>query len=184
MNTELQKGSSTIYKAILKYGHSNFKLEILEYCDKNILIEKEQYYLDLLKPEYNICKIAGSNLGYRHSEKTRKAMSMAQTGRKHSEKTKRAMSVIRMGSRHTEETIQKFREKIRTIETKLKLSSRCLGVKVKILDSSKNQEFEFSSMKKAAQYLGIRYQFISEIFHTGISYKNYILEFEVKDLRI
>jgi hypothetical protein len=41
-----------IYKALVKYGYSSFKLEILENCETNILIEREQYYLDLLNPEY------------------------------------------------------------------------------------------------------------------------------------
>jgi hypothetical protein len=31
---------------------------------------REQYYLDLYKPKYNILKIAGSNLGYKHTEDT------------------------------------------------------------------------------------------------------------------
>jgi group I intron endonuclease len=59
-----------INKAILKYGYSNFKLEILEYCDKSVCIEKEQYYIDLLKPEYNTLKTAGSTLGFEHSNLT------------------------------------------------------------------------------------------------------------------
>lgn len=59
-----------ISKAILKYGYSNFKLEILEYCDVPNVIEREQYYLDLLNPEYNILKTAGSTLGYKHTEET------------------------------------------------------------------------------------------------------------------
>jgi group I intron endonuclease len=59
-----------IYEAILKYGYENFKLEILEYCDKNILLVKEQYYMDLLKPEYNILNKTGSNLGYKHKTET------------------------------------------------------------------------------------------------------------------
>lgn len=33
-----------IKDALLKYGHNNFTLEILEYCSKAKLIEKEQYY--------------------------------------------------------------------------------------------------------------------------------------------
>jgi len=45
-----------IYKALLKNGYSNFTLEILEYCDSEDLIKREQYYLELLKPEYNILK--------------------------------------------------------------------------------------------------------------------------------
>jgi hypothetical protein len=55
---------------LLKHGYSNFKLEILEYCDKEHLIQREQYYIDVLKPEYNILKVAGSTLGFKHSTKT------------------------------------------------------------------------------------------------------------------
>ena len=36
-----------IYKAILKYGHSNFIFEIIEYCEPQEAIQREQYYLDL-----------------------------------------------------------------------------------------------------------------------------------------
>jgi hypothetical protein len=56
-----------ISKALLKYGYSNFKLEILEYCDKDIVREREQHYFDLLQPEYNVSKKAGSLLGFKHS---------------------------------------------------------------------------------------------------------------------
>lgn len=45
-----------ISRAILKYGHSNFILGILEYCDKSLLNEREQYYLDKFNPVYNILK--------------------------------------------------------------------------------------------------------------------------------
>ena len=48
-----------IDRALLKYGYSKFKLEILEYCKISNLIEREQYYLDNLKPEYNILLKAG-----------------------------------------------------------------------------------------------------------------------------
>jgi hypothetical protein len=35
----------------------------LEYCDLENIIDREQYYIDLLKPEYNVLKDAGSSLG-------------------------------------------------------------------------------------------------------------------------
>ena len=57
-----------ITKALLKYGYSVFSLEILEYCEALEAISREQYYPDLLKPEYNVLKIAGSPLGYKHPE--------------------------------------------------------------------------------------------------------------------
>ena len=53
-------GSIIIYRALLKYGYSNFSSEILEYCEPNELISREQYYIDLLKPEYNILKKVGA----------------------------------------------------------------------------------------------------------------------------
>jgi hypothetical protein len=43
-------------------------LEILEYCEADISIEREQYYIDLLKPDYNILIIAGSSKGYKHTK--------------------------------------------------------------------------------------------------------------------
>lgn len=62
--------NSLIHKAILKYGYSNFKLCILEYCDRKDTIKREQYYMDTFKPEYNILKFAGSNVGFVHSSET------------------------------------------------------------------------------------------------------------------
>src|SRR5882762_6949277 len=70
LNKELSKGNSKIYRSLLDYDYVNFTLYILEYCDSNLLITREQYYIDLLQPEYNICKVAGSTLGYKHTEKT------------------------------------------------------------------------------------------------------------------
>lgn len=45
-------------------------MENLEYCPAEKCIEREQYYLDLLHPEYNVLKKAGSLLGFKHSDKT------------------------------------------------------------------------------------------------------------------
>ena len=59
-----------INKALMKYGYSKFKLEILEYCDPKELVEREQYYMDFLSPEYNVLKTAYSSLGYKHTEDT------------------------------------------------------------------------------------------------------------------
>lgn len=54
-----------------KYGKDNFLFEILEVVkDKNLILTREQYYIDTLNPEYNTCKKAGNTLGFKHSEKT------------------------------------------------------------------------------------------------------------------
>lgn len=71
----LAKSNRPIDRALLKYGFSSFSLEILEYCDeKEILLEREQYYLDNLKPQYNIVETAGSTLGYKHTEESLEKM--------------------------------------------------------------------------------------------------------------
>ncbi len=57
-----------IHKALLKYGYSAFSLHILEYCALEDLITREQYYMDLYKPEYNVLKTAGSSLGTKPTE--------------------------------------------------------------------------------------------------------------------
>jgi len=50
-------------------------LYIIEYCEKDLLIKREQYYIDVLKPEYNILKIASSPLEQKVSSKTRESIS-------------------------------------------------------------------------------------------------------------
>jgi group I intron endonuclease len=46
----LSKNNLIISRALIKYGFSNFSLEILEYCDKSVLLKREQHYMDILKP--------------------------------------------------------------------------------------------------------------------------------------
>jgi len=70
LETQIKISKSSIYRSLLKYGYSNFSLEILEYCDPDKTLNREQAFLDLLQPPYNILKKAGSLLGFRHSEET------------------------------------------------------------------------------------------------------------------
>lgn len=87
-----------ICKALLKQGYSGFRLEILEYVQTNqenskkFLLEREQYYFDTLKPEYNILKIAGSSLGHVQSDKTKALLSLSAKGRIFSPETRAKMS--------------------------------------------------------------------------------------------
>lgn len=51
--TKPLKGNYILIKALKKYGLINFNLEILTYCSAEELSQKELYYLQLLKPQYN-----------------------------------------------------------------------------------------------------------------------------------
>lgn len=70
LKKELLRNRSIISNSLLKYGYSNFSLDILEYCKPSLLLSREQYYFDTLNPEYNILKTAGSRLGAKHSIET------------------------------------------------------------------------------------------------------------------
>lgn len=74
-----------LQRAYNKYGVQYFsveKIEIFEYNSVENILVKEQYYLDNFKPEYNVCKIAGSQLGSKRSKQARLNMSKGQKGRK------------------------------------------------------------------------------------------------------
>lgn len=120
-----------ISRALLKYGYSEFRLDILEFCDKSVLIEREQYYLDLLKPEYNILKEAGSLLGFVHSESTRKRLANINIGRKISEEVRAKMSRSQKGRVFSLEAIEKMRVsklgRKHSEEHKAKLREAALG---------------------------------------------------------
>lgn len=71
MTKKVKTSKSLIYSSLLKYGYSNFKLEILEYCDKQELAFREQFYLYYFKPSYNILNLAYSSVGYKHSSESK-----------------------------------------------------------------------------------------------------------------
>lgn len=52
-----KKSNSKIIKALLKYKFNNFTFSILEYCPIDKLRFKEQYFIDLISPQYNIRRI-------------------------------------------------------------------------------------------------------------------------------
>ena len=73
MENTLKISRSHIYCALLKNGHANFSITILEYCEPDKCLEREGYYWKLFKPEYNIAKKPGAPMsGRNHSEETKK----------------------------------------------------------------------------------------------------------------
>jgi group I intron endonuclease len=104
METSLKTSKSAIYSALIKHGCYNFSLEILEYCSVENLIQREQYFIDIMEPEYNILKTAGSRLGSNHSEESRAKISAAQKGKfnsmfgkTHDEEARAKMSTYKKG---------------------------------------------------------------------------------------
>ncbi len=60
-----------LQNAVNKYGFENFKFEIISTCPSEYCIKMEQWFIDNIKPEYNILKRADSRLGVKTSEETK-----------------------------------------------------------------------------------------------------------------
>lgn len=115
--------NSKLQNAWNKYWQYDFIFIILEYCNKEELIKREQWWIDNLKPEYNIAPMAGNQLGYRHTEATKVKLSLIQKipnpikGKRVSEALKGRKQTLqhienmvngRKGYKHSEETKRKI----------------------------------------------------------------------------
>lgn len=104
-----------LQNAYNKYGREAFDFEILETIDiddniKDKLLKREQFWIDNLKPEYNVLLVAGSNLGYHHTEETKKKISESTTGVKKSEEHAKHIREGQSGRALTEEHKAKLSE--------------------------------------------------------------------------
>jgi group I intron endonuclease len=160
---KISKGNMNINKALLKYGYSGFQLEILEYCEISDTVLREQYYINLLVPEYNILNIAGSSLGYKHSEQTRLKISSGNKGNTHTVETKTLMSEVKAGENnpmygkaHNEESLALIKAsrigRTHSEETRNKIG-KSLGTQVMVKDIETETISVYDSKRKAAQEL-------------------------------
>jgi group I intron endonuclease len=111
-------------------------LEILEYCEPSNVIAREQYYLDLLNPEYNISLTACAPM----------------TGRNHSEETKQKMSEVKLGILRSEDTRRRISEAKKGM-TKTE-GSGSPSVPIEVLDLDTGIKTVYPSMSEVARALG------------------------------
>lgn len=155
------KRNLIIYKALLKYGYSGFRLEILEYCYPEILLEREQFYFDTCNPEYNILKVAGSPLGFRHSEAAKKLISITSKGRKVLESTRDIKREILLGKTLDKEHIENIR------------LGNTFRKSVIVTDTETGNIKEFISLTEAGEYLGISRVTVGKYLSKGTLYNKY-----------
>jgi group I intron endonuclease len=101
--------SSYLQRVWSKYGESEFTFTVLECCLPEELIIREQWWIDNLKPEFNILQKAGSWLGQKHTEESKRKIAerakISQLGRKHSEESKLKRSIALKGRKPSPQTI-------------------------------------------------------------------------------
>jgi group I intron endonuclease len=96
-----------ISNAVRLYGWNAFEVEILERADDLILLnEREQYWIDLFdsaNPEkgYNICRVAGSFRHMKHSEETKRKISLIHKGKHLSAEHKAKLSASHINKHFT-----------------------------------------------------------------------------------
>lgn len=129
-----------IHRALLKYGYSNFTLEILEYCPKNKIIDREQYFLNKFKPEYNILQKAGSSVGFKHKFETIQNLRKIQL---------------------------KIHESKEHFEKKIKANPN--SIKINLINVETNKAFSFDSMRDAARKLKTEFDYSEGFIRASLS---------------
>ena len=173
-NSELTRNKRPIHKALLKYGHDNFILEILECCTKGDLLNREQFYLDLLNPEYNVLEFAYSLLGYKHtkdnielfklktiSDGHKQILSLTHKGKVVSEETKKKLSLAtteyKKNNPLTSEALANI--KVKTIERE--------GVAVVVTNTHSKEVLNFTNQTEAGEFLGVTRQAVYNAIKRG-----------------
>jgi group I intron endonuclease len=100
--------------------------------------------MDILKPEYNILKVAGSSYGFKHSIETIERMRIARLGSRHSIETIERIRMANIGRKHSE-------------STKLKLSANSQAHPLRAINNKTGEIKNFTSIGQAAKFIGIQY---------------------------
>jgi group I intron endonuclease len=128
--------SKKLQNSTNKYGIENFLFEVIEECPKEVLVEREQYWIDSLNSHqngYNSVPKAGTNFGRKCSEETKQKIRNKSIGKKMSEESREKMSKSKIGTKQNIISNIKRSNKLRGItfseEHKKKLSKSNTGKK-------------------------------------------------------
>jgi group I intron endonuclease len=150
------KGSSIyLQRAWTLYGKDSFEFTVLCYCEP--IVEKlclaEQYYMDLLTPEYNLCPAAGSTLGMPCSPEHREKIKNGNLGKIRTAKTKQKLKAAQLEITKQIE-LGNLPPRIQSPEARLARSERCRGSKPAGLTMAGKQHSEETRAKMSASQAG------------------------------
>lgn len=158
-----------------KYGESNFIFEIIEYTFKENCISREQYYIDTLKPHFNILPNASNRLGSKFSDKTIEKLKGRIPWNKGNRKSKPKKCPLVLAENLRKKQVWakelgfKNRGRKRSPETVEKYSSkRRIPIIAKNLNT--NEEIKFDGVGIAARALNLDTSMISKVCKGQYSY--------------
>jgi len=150
-NTHLQR-------ALTLYGLAAFTFKIVEFCNRDQLLVREQHWLNWLfnlseDLRYNFLPTAGSSLGYQHTEETRAKMSATRKG-------KSPANIFQKGENNP------MRGRTGELHPMFgKAAANAIGCSVCDLDG--NVIAEYPSVKAAAEFIGVSRQAVSSALQRG-----------------
>lgn len=152
LTSSLKKANSIIIRSLLKYGYSNFSVEIIEYCEVSEILNREQYYIDRDKPEYNILKFAGTSLGHKHPHNSltrhwtldRKTKRLIQLKILNNDEKQIKRKLEQLAILNASEKQKEHRKKLSVNRSK----------NIKILDTLTNKTTVYNSIEEAAGVVG------------------------------
>lgn len=176
--------SKYLQNSFNKHGKKNFYVEILEVCLPEECLNKEQYWIDLLKPHYNMLKTAGSPKGTICTLETREKLrnSLNKFYKENPEKLEK-LKILWKNKKHiTLETRRKMSEakKNKTIKH-LNYTLRTKGTvkPVLLLDLNNNIIKEFSSITLCAKFIkGNSQNICSVLKNKNKTYKNFKFKYK------
>lgn len=175
-------GSKQVASAVNEYGLGEFAFLVLEIVpqqnkkDKILLLNREDYYLEILKPKYNVALLAsGSSSGWKHSEET-----MAKMRANYSEERRQRVGNINKGKTLSQGTREAFRKAAllrspMSIESRMKCAVNMRPVTITNRDGT--NPIDFVSIKKASIAISCNEKTIRRALNgNGIVKKNYIVK--------
>jgi group I intron endonuclease len=161
-------GNIKLQRHYNKYGVGDLEFSVLIKCEKERLVIKEQCFINIYNPYFNICKTAGNCLGIHHSKETRDKMSKSRIG----------LNTWSKGRHHSEESKKKYGETMSKILKGRKHSTEHninngLARRIPILQYTKNMVFikEWDSATTAGKELKISNKNINHCLKNCYGYK-------------
>lgn len=133
---------------ILRAGSIEILCRRRSFGEASVLIEREQYHIDLLNPEYNILKIAGSRLGAKH---TLEAIAKIKAGALNRSKEKKIFFWLKEDLNKLNSS-QEHKEHLIRLNTSLEQITKTANPVI-VLNILNGQSFEFRSITQAARFL-------------------------------
>jgi len=158
LNPNRIKGQRAIYNSIVKYSPESHSIDILEFCEIELLLERERYYQELydsVENGLNCFFTSTKNKKMVWSEETKRKMSVNQKGENNSF----------FGKKHSKESIDKISKRSSgennpnyggKLHSKEYIEKQVLSNSKKpliIIDTLTNDYFKFINSKEAAYFL-------------------------------